>query len=312
MKVYNENSGPIDPVRLWQNSGNMRQATYALPPIPRPQLLTQQLSGCDCHSSLGSPGLGFVPIDGEIPFPDGSILSDIVPSAGLGTSSILNMVSLGATFIPGVGPIIGPLVGSLPQYITQFENWLGIGPGRNEADLIVPSQNDLVYVKLSAITDQIRVGQNPDLATLYDLWRQVWIAGVGFVEFVLMKTFTDRRASGQALNTVMPYIDGTCGYPVPIGPKAIPGMSNCLTWGDNTVGGPGTNGMLGAIGRAIAAQGGSVQTLPSVTQAANQGYQLSDTPGGGGEPTIMGLSTPLVVGLGIAALFMFSKKTPRG
>ena len=105
MKVYNENSGPIDPGRLWQNSGNRRSATYVLPPIPRPQLLTQQLSGCDCHSSLGAPaGLAFVPIDGEIPFPDGSILSDIVPSAGLGTSSILNMVSLGATFIPGVGP----------------------------------------------------------------------------------------------------------------------------------------------------------------------------------------------------------------
>lgn len=310
MRVNNEAAGQaVNPAQLWQKSGMSRRATNLLPPVARPQLYTQQLSGCACHSD--GLGLAYTPI-GTYPLPDGSVLGDIVPSAGSGNISILDTITLGATFIPGIGPAAGMAVASIRQYISQFEQWLGIGQGRVEADLIVPTQNDLVYIKLASITDQIRIGQNPDLATLYDLWRQVWMGGVGFVEFVLLKTFTDRRASGQALNTVMPYIDGTCGYPEPVGAKASPGLSNCLTWGDGTIGGPGTNGMLGAIGRAIVAQGGTVQPLPTVTQAANQGYQLSETPGGPGEPTVMGLSTPMLVGLGALALFMFSKKAPRG
>lgn len=313
MKVEN---GPqvVDPVTLARNSGFTNRQTFALPPVPRPFLLTGQLSGpdCACHNGGLGRGLGLVPIGSDpYPLPDGSVLGDIVPSAGKGNISILNAISLGTSFIPGVGPFVGPMIGSIKQAVTQFEQWLGIGAGRREADLIVPVQDNLVYVQLANITDQIRIGQNPDLQTLYDLYREVWIAGVGFVEYVLMKTFTDRRASGQALNTVMPYIDGTCGYPVPAGSQANPGASNCLTWGDGTIGGPGTNGILGALGRAIQARGGTVQDLPTVEQAANNGYQLSETPEGGGA-LLAGLSTPLAVALGIAAIYFFSKRAPRG
>jgi hypothetical protein len=175
-------------------------------------------------------------------------------------------------------------------------------------DIIVPTQNNLMTA-LGNITNQILTGQDPDVTTLENLYRQVWMMGVAFMEFVLQRQFTDRRASGQALNTVMPYIDGTCGYPVPAGFTATPSQRNCLTWGDGTIGGPGTDGMLGAIRRAIALKGGTVPTLPDLQTAANQGIKLSTIPMPGTFPaTIMGVSTPIAFALGLGALFLLKQR----
>jgi hypothetical protein len=206
-----------------------------------------------------------------------------------------------------VGQIASVTLTMFNQFLRQFQTWFGIGAGRREADIIVPTQNNLMQA-LGGITDQIRTGQNPGLDTLENLYRQVWMMGVAFMEFVLQRQFTDRRASGQALNTVMPYIDGSCGYAVPVGYTAQPSQFNCLSWGDGTLGGVGTNGMLGAIGRAITAQGGTIQALPNLQQSANSGIRLSTIPMPGGIPgTILGVSTPMLA-LGIGAFLLLRNR----
>jgi len=282
----------LDPVRLARASGMGRLSkVFAIPDIPRPTLISAQLSGgCQCR-----PQLGFV---------------DLTTGTNEGNYSILGAVATGANFVPVVGQIASGAMQIFNTVLSAFTSW--IGSGRAEADVIVPHQNDLVS-RLDSITNQIVIGANPSLATLDALYREVWELAVGFQEFVDLREFTDRRASGQALNTVMPYLDGTCGYPVPL-PLRIPYPSqvDCLTWGDGTLGGPGTNGMLGAIGRAIVLAGGTVPSLPSIIDSVNNGIAVSgSTPPGSLPPggvITSGFSTPLALGLGILALFLFSRK----
>jgi hypothetical protein len=167
---------------------------------------------------------------------------------------------ISAVPLPGaqeIGTVITELSG-------LFKN---IGKGRTEADKITPNQNTMMNY-LGKITDQIRTGQNPTVFQLQQLFMDVLAVSQQFIRFVSGTQFTDRRASGQALNTVMPYVDGSCGYPVPLpgGLNFQPGQSNCITWGDGTIGGAGTTGMLGAIQRAIVARGGALPA-PSLIQS---------------------------------------------
>lgn len=335
-----------------------RRFAAPLPPVIRPHLLTQQLRGlcCDSCASGGMAvppdygrlaaypeqfrglrggmyifpgegmsqyipstsergyGLGFTPLSDPNTFDPNALQ---VPSIGSGNLSLLQAVTVGANFIPGVGQVSSQAIQSASQFIAQFEQWFHIGAGRREADIIVPVQNDMMNA-LGPITDQIRTGRNPDAYTLAALYREVWARAVSFQEFVLMKNFIDRRASGQALNTVMPYIDGSCGYSEPVGPTATPGRFNCLSWGDGTIGGVGTNGMLGAIARAIQEIGGEIPSLPDLHQAANQGIPITNpgsVPGGGvpgvtpgaGQSLFMGVSTPLALMIGVAALFFWKR-----
>lgn len=228
--------------------------------------------------------------------PSFSLDSRIIPTLG---RAGLGLDTSGLPTTDQIDVILNDATGGSENYaqtIDQFLSQFGIGAGRVEADIIVPVQNRLMY-NLGLITDQIRIGQNPSLSTLQSLYATVRQQANNFIQFVLSAKFTDRRASGQALNTVMPYIDGTCGYAVPLGMTAIPGRFNCLSWGDGTVGGVGTNGMLGAIGRAITGLGGTVS-----------GGIVTNPPTGTTGTTTMGISTPLLIGVGIVALFLFSKK----
>jgi len=179
---------------------------------------------------------------------------------------------------------------------------LGIGSGRAEADVIVPVQNRLM-TNLDAITAQILTGQHPSVSTLMGLYSTVVTLANNFVAFVLSQRFTDRRASGQALNTVMPYINGTCGYQVPVGFTPYPTQYNCISWGDGTIGGVGSDGMLGAISRAIGLAGG----LPP-NPGGGGGVILNPTLPNPGGTTTFGFSTPVAVGLGILAIYYFSKR----
>lgn len=345
----------VDPLRLAVQSGmnGPRRFAAPLPPVVRPHLLTQQLRGCGCACDGGMAlppdygrlaafpdmaslhglrgGMYIFPEEGlsqyvgeglgfTIPDPNTFDVNALqVPSQGSGNMSLLQTISLGANFVPGVGQVASVVIQSAAQFIAKFESWFGIGAGRREADIIVPVQNDMISA-LGNVTNQIRTGQDPDVNMLASLYRQVWARGVSFQEFVLMRNFTDRRASGQALNTVMPYIDGSCGYSVPVGITATPGQFNCLSWGDGTVGGVGQNGMLGAIARAIQAKGGTIPSLPDLHQSANQGIPVTNpgtvpgggvpgvTPGTGTLPmTIMGVSTPLAVMMGIAVLYFWKR-----
>jgi len=318
--IYPQTISAVDPVSLATVSGatKIRRFSAPTPPVVRPHLLTNQLRGCCAECASGGmalpPDYGTLAGLGQIPgFDPNSIdVNNLaVPSQGTGNISVLQTAAIGTAFIPGIGPIAAPVIANVGQMIAKIQAWLGIGAGRREANIIVPVQNQMMAV-LGGITNQILMGATPDLGTLSALYRQVWAQGVSFQEFVLLHNFTDRRASGQALNTVMPYIDGSCGYAVPIGFTATPSQFNCLTWGDGTIGGPGQNGMLGAIGRAIQNAGGTIPTLTDVHQAANAGIkptQIVTSPTGGpfGLPaTIMGISTPLVL-LGVGALYLYSK-----
>jgi len=316
--IYEQRLEAVNPLELAARTNITKIPRFALPipPVVRPFLLTNQFRGCSCHSDsmhgMIPPDYGVLRGLGQ----DSSMLPGSefqVPSTGSGNISVLNAVAVGANFIPGVGTIASLSITTITQMISRFEAWLHIGAGRTEANIIVPVQNNLM-AQLGQITNQILTGTNPTADQLIGFYRNVWVLGVAFQEFVLMKNFTDRRASGQALNTVMPYIDGTCGYPVPVGPTAYPGQSNCLSWGDGTVGGVGTNGMLGAIGRAIVNAGGTVPVFQDLHVAANSGIPgTALAPGQGGgvfsslPPTIMGVSTPLALVIGVAALFLYSK-----
>lgn len=336
--IYEQKLAAVDPIQLAIDSGATKARRFAatIPPVATPFLLTGQLrralgqAGPDfgaygsCCGSCADGGMA----GGMIP-PDYGTLRGLgvtgcpttynpqnlgVPSMGTGNISILqsvaNTAATGASFIPGVGTLAAFSIKSVTQMLTLFESWFGIGAGRREADLIVPVQNQLM-AHLGTITNQILVGTTPGISDLITMYRDVWASFVAFQEFVLMCNFTDRRASGQALNTVMPYADGSCGYSVPVGPMATPTQFNCLSWGDGTLGGAGTNGMLGAIARAIQNAGGTVPTLPDLHQTANQGIkpnQITGGPGVFGLPaTIMGVSTPLAL-VGIAALFLYSRR----
>jgi hypothetical protein len=317
--IFEQSLAAIDPIQLAADSGTTKwypRFRAPIPPVPRPHLLTDQLHGLGCAECAGS--LASLPPDygslrgfglgDTLPGDPGTFDMNAlqVPSAGTGATSILQTMATGANFIPGIGPIGGIALQTFTQLLNQFQSWFHIGSGRREADMIVPTQNNLMAA-LGGITNQIIIPDNPTLDVLEGLYRQVWMMGVAFMEFVLQRQFIDRRASGQALNTIMPYIDGSCGYPVPVGFTANPSQFNCLQWGDGTIGGVGSNGMLGAIGRAITAQGGTIQALPNLEMSANSGIKLSTVPMPGGIPgTIMGISTPLLaVGIGV---FLLSRK----
>jgi hypothetical protein len=315
--LYDQPLAAVDPMRLAMLTGITKIARFSapVPPVVRPFLLTHQLRGCHCDGGMAVPpdygrlrGMGQTDST-LIPADSFNVNALQVPSAGSGNYSVLQTAALGANFVPGVGQIGSIVLTAFNQFLNQFESWFHIGAGRREENIIVPVQNSFVSA-LGQVTNQFVTGQSPDCDQLSSLYRQVWMMAVAFQEFVLMRQFTDRRASGQALNTVMPYIDGSCGYSIPVGFTATPGTANCgFSWGDGTIGGVGTNGMLGALSRALQAQGCSVPALPDLHQAANSGIRPASVAAGyGGLPaTIMGVSTPLALAVGVFALFMYKR-----
>ncbi len=167
----------------------------------------------------------------------------------------------------GVGAVIGAAI-AVALALTKL-----IGRGRAEADIIVPVQNQLINPQGTGQLDQIThmLVQNPNVTGLQSLYDTVGRIGTAFIDFVSNPRFTDGRASVQALNTIMPYINGTCGYSWP--PPMHPNQANCIRWGDGTPGGVGTDGMMGAIARAILRLGGQVPP-PLPTQTAGPYQQL--------------------------------------
>lgn len=164
----------------------------------------------------------------------------------------MQLVEMASSFVPGGQMFV--------KAFAALEDYFNIGAGRTEADIIVPFQNEIM-ARLDEITDALV--RNPAASTLQAMYREVGEIGQRFRAFVSDSRLTDGRASEQALNDVMPYIDGSCGYHWP--PPMMPDSRGCLRWGDGTPGGPGTDGMLGAIGRAIVRRGGMIPS-PTVTQ----------------------------------------------
>jgi hypothetical protein len=244
------------------------------------------------------------------PTPEGQLIENLLPG-----------IEQAVSFIPVVGPIASAII---DMFSGAFGN---LGRGRTEADEIVPTQNQLMAY-LGQITNQLTAQPPPNVPQLQAYLYLVEQVGNGFKTFVSNSRFIDGRASQQALNTVMPYVDGTTGYHWP--PPMAPTQTGVLTWGDGTPGGPGTNGMVGAIQRAILLLGGQptpvpptvvngLNTVPSLTSmlpgAPNipqAGSLLPNTPGvTAGQPLTSGWlssdvfdpSTLVPVGVGLLWLF---------
>ena len=84
-----------------------------------------------------------------------------------------------------------------------FGNW---GEGRREADVIVPVQ-EAIYNQLVSINRQVDDVEDPNVLYTWLEYLQQWRSQ--FITFVEDPAFTDGRASQQALNDLIPVIDGT-------------------------------------------------------------------------------------------------------
>ena len=120
--------------------------------------------------------------------------------------------------------------------IQQGKNFLAsifgrFGAGRREADVIVPVQ-EAIYRQLVAINNEVDDVQDPNMLYTWIEYLNQWRSE--FVAFVSDAAFVDGRASQQALNDLIPVIDGTIatvqgqlariGYDAPTGGGGI-------TWG---------------------------------------------------------------------------------
>jgi len=278
--------GPINPIALARSSGITRRPALFMniPKVPRPGL---RGLGLDLPSLYDA---------GNLPADD--------PSSVLGAISL--NTSAASIYIPGVGTVDTSTISQVKGWIDTLESWLGIGSGRREADIIVPVQNQLSN-SWQPCVNAILVAAPCNLAVFNQCYRQVWAGAVAFMQFVQQRNiFTDGRASQQALNTIMPYIDGSCGYHWP--PPMRPTMFNCINWGVGTIGGNGTTGILGAIDRTIRACGGSGP--PGVEPSPTGQLPHPNPPGSLPLPLVRGLSGThlLLVGLGVFALAMYGRR----
>lgn len=163
-----------------------------------------------------------------------------------------------AAVIPGVGPLIAGVL----KIGEAVMNVIGIRSGADEADVITKVQTPLGN-QLVAINAAIPYATVAELQTMYQAVVQL---GSEFKTFVGQAIFTDGRASTQALNTIMPLIDGTGDY---TSKNSGPGCTGCGPAGG------GENGIEGSILNQIAALNGQAPVTlapPLVTQGAGASY----------------------------------------
>jgi hypothetical protein len=115
-----------------------------------------------------------------------------------------------------------------------IEQWVGIGDGRREADVIVPVQNAIGERLAEIVSDQDRAG----VTTLQNYHRELGMMSLQFQKFLSDPQFTDGRASKQAFNDIIPLIAN----------------------------------IQSGIAQRIMQRGGSIPLTPTVTQGA--GYIL--------------------------------------
>lgn len=171
--------------------------------------------------------------------------------------------SIAAT-IPGAGQIVAGvlIVGE------QIINAIGIRSGADEADAITKVQTPLGN-QLIAINTAIPYANTQQLTTMFQAVRQL---GSEFRAFVAQPVFTDGRASTQALNTIMPLVDGSGEY---TSKNSDPGCMHCGPAGG------GEDGILGSIVRQLNMinPGQYYMAPPEVTQGQMNGYLPSlDSP----------------------------------
>jgi hypothetical protein len=253
---------------------------------------------------------------------------DFLPPSGMADGlDILNGVAVGLDFVPGVGPIASELVSTFgPALASIFQ----IGAGRHEADIITGPPNYVQNSVMNQITSISRTALNsssiPQLQQFIQQLRNLrsaWLTFLGNTSH-----FHDGRASQQAANDTMPYLDGTCGYHWP--PPLNPGQGAGCGGAWPTDFGYGA-GLLGALERRLIDAGGQLPP-PVITQGGSPfGPQLQfQTPGapvipqpgtlppvspirtipsGGVIPVSGGISTPMLAA-GAVGLLLLSRLIP--
>jgi hypothetical protein len=148
--------------------------------------------------------------------------------------------------IPGVGPIISGVL----KIGEMLVNAIGIRSGADEADVITKVQTPLGN-QLIAINNAIASATPDELVTMFQAVEQL---GSEFRQFVASSVFTDGRASTQALNTIMPLIDGSGSY---TSKNSQPGCIHC-----GPLGPAGSDGTLGSINYRLVQLGYAPMTMP--------------------------------------------------
>jgi len=205
--------------------------------------------------------MGFDPIPGRDPGTDMAYqqAASLFTSGNiLGAAEALSPLGLEATGL-SAGPIGAAVGGAIAVGLSLLHL---IGKGRREADMIVPIQNK-IGERLKEISNAIDTSVN--VSQLQSLFNELQAIGQAFKEFVGSPQFRDGRASQQALNTIMPLIDGTAGYHWP--PPWTAGQYHAGPSGG------GEDGIISGIQRRILQLGTPMQA-PYVTQGV----------GGGGAP----------------------------
>jgi hypothetical protein len=177
-------------------------------------------------------GLGQSPID----------LGTSAAEAGLTGAVSLGLLASGVAAPVGAAMMVG----------SAILDALGIGHGRREADAIVPVQNSISNVNGTGRLDEInRAIPTATIPQLQMFANEVVKTAIQFRQFVSDPRFTDGRASHQALDTLMPLIDGTDATGAPC---------SVNKWGN-----PCNGGTLGTIQRQILQLGGTIGP-PLLTQ----------------------------------------------
>jgi len=170
----------------------------------------------------------------------------------------VNAAASVVAMIPGVGPLIAGVLEAGEALL----NVIGIRSGADEANVITKVQTPLGN-QLIAINSAIPYASVSQLQTMYSAVGQL---GQQFRTFVANSIFTDGRASTQALNTIMPLIDGTGQY---TSKSSAPGCSHCGPAGG------GEDGIQGSIARQLGKLGVNVTQYlspPLLTQLYGSSY----------------------------------------
>lgn len=163
-------------------------------------------------------------------------------SQGLGFAPIIAAAAAGSGPLAPIVMAVSLIGSMIPIALSQ------IGKGRREADIITPVQNQIGQ-RLAEINRAIDYSS---ILALQDFYMEVQDLGKQLEAFVSDPRFTDGRASHQALDTIMPLIDGTNADGQIVRPDG---------------------GTLGSIVRAIQKLGGNIQSaIP--TQGAGMGPTL--------------------------------------
>jgi len=180
MEVWNEQKArSVEPMSLvrWRQRGGV-----ALPAVVQPALLTQQLRGCGC----GCSGSGMKGLKGTL------------GQLGVTSTEMSGFIAALKNFISGA-----------KQLWADFEDALGVGAGRREADVIVPVQNEVVNTIIAPVSAYLSsINDHSITPTCVDLkvWQQqLNEAEATWLGFLRNTQWMDGRAADQAEATLAPY-----------------------------------------------------------------------------------------------------------